>query len=57
MQVNPVAAVIVQELFAAHASGGVTLHGLAAQLTARQVPTPTGKPIWRPSSIRQLLTN
>jgi hypothetical protein len=47
----------VQELFAAYAAGGVTLHGLAARLSARQVPTPTGKPIWRPTTIRGLLTN
>jgi site-specific DNA recombinase len=57
VQLDPVAAVIVQELFAAYAAGGVTLHGLAAQLTARAVPTPTGKPIWRSTTIRQLLTN
>ena len=57
VQIDPVAAVVVQELFAAYAAGGVTLHGLAAQLTARGVPTPTGKPIWRPTTIRGLLTN
>jgi site-specific DNA recombinase len=57
LQIDPVAAVVVQELFAAYAAGGVTLHALAAQLTERRVPTPTGKPVWRPSSIRQLLTN
>jgi site-specific DNA recombinase len=57
VQLDPVAAVIVQELFAAYAAGGVTLHGLAAQLTARGVPTPTGKPVWRSTTIRQLLTN
>src|SRR5215211_3420745 len=57
VQIDPVAAVVVQELFAAYAVGGVTLHGLAAQLTARRVPTPTGKPIWRPTTIRGLLTN
>ena len=57
VQVDPVAAAIVQDLFAAYAAGGVTLHGLAAQLTARRVPTPTGKPIWRPTTIRNLLTN
>src|SRR5919197_60835 len=57
VQLDPVAAAIVQELFAAYAAGGVTLHALAARLTRRQVPTPTGKPVWRPSSIRQLLTN
>jgi site-specific DNA recombinase len=57
VQLDPVAAVVVQELFAAYAAGGVTLHTLAAQLTARGVPTPTGKPIWRPTTIRGLLTN
>jgi site-specific DNA recombinase len=57
VQIDPVAAVVVQELFAAYAAGGVTLHTLAAQLTRRRVPTPTGKPVWRPNSIRQLLTN
>ena len=57
VQINPVAAAVVQELFAAYAAGGVTLHTLAAQLTARRVPTPTGKPIWRPTTIRNLLTN
>ncbi|MFL5883335.1 MAG: recombinase family protein, partial [Actinomycetota bacterium] len=55
--VDPVAAVVVSELFAAYATGGVTLHTLAAQLTARGVPTPTGRPIWRPTTIRNLLTN
>jgi Recombinase len=35
----------------------VTLHGLAAQLTTRRVPTPTGKPVWRATTVRQLLTN
>ena len=57
VQVDPVAAAVVQDLFTAYAAGGVTLHGLAAQLTARRVPTPTGKPIWRPTTIRGLLTN
>jgi site-specific DNA recombinase len=57
LQIDPVAAVVVQELFADYAAGGVTLHALAARLTRRQVPTPTGKPVWRPNSVRQLLTN
>ena len=39
VQIDPVAAVVVQELFAAYAAGGVTLHTLAAQLTRRRVPT------------------
>src|SRR5215218_838607 len=54
---DTVVAAVVQDLFAAYAAGGVTLHTLAAQLTARGVPTPTGKPIWRPTTIRGLLTN
>jgi site-specific DNA recombinase len=57
VQIDPVAAVVVQELFADYAAGGVTLHALAARLTRRGVPTPTGKPVWRPGSVRQLLTN
>ena len=57
VQIDPVAAVVVQELFAAYAAGGVTLHALAARLTRRRVPTPTGKPVWRPTTIRNLLTN
>src|SRR5215207_2273757 len=57
VQLDPVAAVVVQELFAAYAAGGVTLHALAAQLTARGVPTPTGRPVWRSTTIRNLLTN
>jgi site-specific DNA recombinase len=54
---DPVAAAVVQELFPAYAAGGVTLHGLAAQLTERRVPTPTAKPIWRATTIRGLLIN
>jgi site-specific DNA recombinase len=57
VQLDPVAAAVVQELFAAYAAGGVTLHALAAQLTARGVPTPTGRPVWRSTTIRNLLTN
>src|SRR5215218_1970028 len=53
---DTVAAAVVQDLFAAYAAGGVTLHTLAAQLTARGVPTPTGRPIWRSTTIRNLLT-
>jgi site-specific DNA recombinase len=57
VQLDPVAVAVVQELFAAYAAGGVTLHTLAAQLTARGVPTPTGRPVWRSTTIRNLLTN
>ena len=36
--------------------GGTTSHaGIARELTARGVQTPTGKPHWFPNSVRQLL--
>lgn len=57
VQVDPAAAAIVQELFAAYAAGGIALHALAVRLTGRGVPTPTGQAIWKPSTIRGLLTN
>jgi site-specific DNA recombinase len=44
VQVDPVAAAIVQELFAASAAGGTTLHALAAQLTPEACrPRPGGR--------------
>ena len=57
VQVDPAAAAIIQELFATYAEGGVTVPGLAVRLTGRAVPTPTGQAIWKPSTIRGLLTN
>ena len=57
VQVDPAAAAVIQELFASYAEGGVTLHALAVRLTGRQLPTPTGQAIWKPSTIRGLLTN
>ena len=57
VQVDPAAGAVVQELLATYAAGGVTLHSLAVQLTQRQVPTATGKAIWTPCTIRQILTN
>ena len=57
VQIDPTAAAVVQELFATYAAGGVTLHRLAAQLTRRRTPTPTGKAVWTPCTIRQLFTN
>jgi site-specific DNA recombinase len=57
VQVDLAAGAVVQELFATYAAGGVTLHTLATRLTERQVPTATGKAIWTPCTIRQILTN
>jgi site-specific DNA recombinase len=55
--VDAVQAAIVHELFAAYASGGVSLYALAVQLTARKIPSPTGKAHWTAQSIRMIITN
>jgi site-specific DNA recombinase len=57
VRVEPAEAAIVQELFASYVAGGVTLYTLASRLTARQVPTPRGRPRWLATTIRCLLTN
>jgi site-specific DNA recombinase len=57
VQIDPAAAAIVRELFATYAEGGATLHARAVLLTGRAIPTPTGRAIWKPSTLRGLLTN
>lgn len=57
VQVEEAEAVIVQELFAAYATGETALHALALQLTRRGVPSPTGKRRWNATSVRFILTN
>jgi site-specific DNA recombinase len=57
VQVDPVTAAVVQDVFARYAAGGVTLHALAVHLTRQQVPSPTGKPLWTASTLRGMLTN
>jgi site-specific DNA recombinase len=55
--VEPYEASVVQEVFAAYADGGATLHGLAETLTRRGVPTPTGLRLWSPATLHGILTN
>ena len=57
VQLDPAETVIVEELFTAYAEEGATLYCLARRLTDRQVPSPTGRPSWSPSTIRGILTN
>jgi site-specific DNA recombinase len=54
---EPYEASIVQEIFAAYADGGATLHSLAEALTRRGVPTPTGLHLWSPATLHGILTN
>jgi site-specific DNA recombinase len=55
--IDPAAAAIVQEVYAAYADEGLTLHALAVRLTAGRVPSPTGKAIWSASTLHGILTN
>lgn len=57
VQIDQVAAVVVQELFESYAAGSVTLHALAVRLAGRGIPSPTGRPDWSASTIRVILTN
>ena len=57
VRAEPVEAAIVQELFGAYAAGGATLFALAQRLTARRLPSPTGRARWSVSTVRGLLTN
>jgi site-specific DNA recombinase len=50
-------AAVVAELFAQYLEPGQTLSGLAKQLMARQIPTPSGGTRWGVASIRCILTN
>jgi site-specific DNA recombinase len=55
--IDPYAAGIVREVFAAYADGSATLHSLAEALTRRGVPTPTGLRLWSPATLHGILTN
>jgi site-specific DNA recombinase len=57
LRIAAVQGALVQELFGRYSEGGVSLYALAQTLTARQVPSPSGKPHWTPSSVRGILTN
>lgn len=53
---DPTTAPLVREIFDRLAAGA-TLTGVAADLTARAVPTPGTAPVWRPSTVRALALN
>jgi hypothetical protein len=50
------AAEVLPYVEAARRAGAATLRQLAAALTARGVPTPTGRHAWAPEQIRRVLT-
>jgi site-specific DNA recombinase len=50
-------AALVRRLFAWYVEDGLTLFAIAKRLTEQGIPTAQGKAIWRPSSVRAILTN
>jgi site-specific DNA recombinase len=54
---DPVAAVVVEDIFARYAEPGTTLQQLSRALHAQGICSPTGRAWWGLSSLRGLLTN
>jgi DNA invertase Pin-like site-specific DNA recombinase len=54
-QTDPVEAAVLVELYT-RAAGGASMRGLAFDLSARGVPSPTGLPRWTDKTVRYLLT-
>jgi hypothetical protein len=54
---DPAEADTLRWLFETYATTDVSTRGLADRLRERNVPSPGGCPLWRPSSIRQVLGN
>lgn len=54
---DPDRAAVVRGLFERYAAGRVSLKGLADDLRARGVPSPTGQPLWTDATVSKLLRN
>jgi site-specific DNA recombinase len=54
---DPVAAALVEQLFAWYLEDGATLQSVAARLLELGIPSPTGKPAWSRATIRGILQN
>src|SRR5262249_7111793 len=57
VQVHPVDAAIVAELFTRYAEGARSLYSLAQNLTDRRIPSPKGRNHWTVSTLRGILMN
>jgi site-specific DNA recombinase len=57
LHVDPVAAAVVQEMFACYLEPRATVHSLALRLTQTGMITPMGKPRWNVASVRGILKN
>lgn len=56
LTINPEQAEIVRWIFQRYLKGDGTKH-IAAVLSARGIPSPSGRPFWRYSTVRQMLVN
>lgn len=54
---DPDRAAVVRGLFEQYATGRLSLKGLADDLRARGVPSPTGRPLWTDATVSKLLRN
>src|SRR5690349_2519458 len=55
--VEPAEAAVVQELFALYVEDCASLFGLARHLRSLGIASPTGRPLWLPTTLRRILTN
>jgi site-specific DNA recombinase len=54
---EPSEAAVVAEMFALYLSPGAGLFQVARMLRERQIPSPTGKPVWGLATVRGILSN
>lgn len=54
---HPTEADVVRRLFETYADTTVSLRGLVDQLRQDEVPSPTGKPLWIPTTVARVLSN
>jgi site-specific DNA recombinase len=57
VRLEPAGAAVVRELFARYLEESATLFGLVQHLQALGLPSPNGKPLWKPSTLRGILSN
>jgi site-specific DNA recombinase len=55
--VEPTEGALVQAVFTRYLTPPSSLDGLAKWLTAQDIPTPTGKRLWRATTLRRMLRN
>ena len=57
VQVDEAGAAIVRDIYTWYVEDGLTLYGIAQRLSDQHVPTPTGRALWSPATIRKVLMN